>query len=893
MSKPCHSAREPHSRLFADPAAFAPAEHGAAMLAPEQEELRLQALDAYHILDTEAERDFDGITELAARVCNAPTAVISLVGRDRHWFKARFGTDIQELPRAQSITSLTMHDGDLTVIPDTLLEARLQGHESLRLSNPVRFYASAPLVTPDGHVLGALVVTSRQPGMLNAEQRLTLKSLAQQVIIQLELRKKNRALHAERSMKDLILDTSPVGIFIFAEDGAVVEVNAAAALLTGGTREQLLAQNFHAVQALKASGLYDCGMRALQTNAPTTAVLHHHSTFGKDAWLMVNFSVLSSDTGRRLLMLASDISELKRADRAARDSLQLLDSLTQRVPGVLYQFRMFPDGRATVPFANKGLAEIYEMDPAEVQDDAWPALNRTHPDDMDAFLASIKQSAETLQPWSMEFRVMLPRQGLRWRQGSAMPERLDDGSVLWHGYISDITDRKAAEERTTQLAYFDPLTGLPNRAQLLDRIESAVTAAARNGRYGALLFLDLDNFKRINDARGHSVGDLVLRRVGERISGVLRTCDLVARLGGDEFVVLLTDLAPDHETAGQAATAIAERVREVLDQPCEIDGGIYSLSGSIGFTLFPKADEKIEDLLREADTAMYRAKESGRNQIACFVVDMQAEVEERLAIEQDLKTAVGNGQVRAYVQSQVDAAGRVTGGEILLRWNHPVRGFIPPARFIPIAEESGIIHELGAWVLRQACEALARLQEAGSGLCLSVNISPRQFRQDAFVERVCEILSETGAPADRLVFEVTEGLLIENWKAAASRMAELNALGVRFSIDDFGTGYSSLAYLRRLPLHELKIDRSFVQETPHDADDMAIVQSILSVARHLKLRVVAEGVENAAQANCLLASGCDCLQGYFFARPEPMGDWISAWIGPFAEPLHARLAPAA
>ncbi|HEY9207559.1 MAG TPA: EAL domain-containing protein [Acidovorax sp.] len=443
----------------------------------------------------------------------------------------------------------------------------------------------------------------------------------------------------------------------------------------------------------------------------------------------------------------------------------------------------------------------------------------------------------------------------------------------------DITQRKLAEARTHQLAYFDALTGLPNRRMLLDRMDHALASARKSGQVGALLFIDLDDFKQINDARGHSLGDELLKQVAQRLTQLLRPGDTVARIGGDEFVMLVNDIATNMESAGRSALLAAEAVRTALEVPYTIDTHLYSSTGSIGITLFPKRGEEVEDLLREADTAMYRAKDLGRNRIRFYEADMQADVQERLALEQDLKKASTDGQLAAFVQSQVDASGAVVGGELLMRWNHPVRGNVPPSRFIPVAESSGLILRLGDWMILQACETLARLHAAGQDLSISVNVSERQFRQDDFVERVRDLLAQTGAPAARLILEVTESLLIENLDGTIARMTELGQLGVRFSIDDFGTGYSSLAYLKRLPLFELKIDKSFVQDTPDDPNDTAIVQSIISVARHLKLRVVVEGVETRAQADFLVSSHCDCLQGYLFSRPEPLPGWLARQLG--------------
>jgi diguanylate cyclase (GGDEF)-like protein/PAS domain S-box-containing protein len=691
----------------------------------------------------------------------------------------------------------------------------------------------------------------------------------------------------------LLFSNSLDGVLQTRPDGTILTANPAACAMLGLTEEQLRSRGLAAVidaRDPRAAALLAQRERSGRARGELTLLRGDGEAF--DAELTT--ALYDDREGRPLASaMIRDVTERRLWAQRLEESLGLLNNLAQRVPGVIYQFRRFPDGRSCFPFASDGLWNIYEVTPDDVRDNAEPVFQRLHPEDKAAVVQSITVSASDLTPWNAEYRVILPTQGLRWREGNAQPERLADGSVLWHGCITDITARKEAEANTHRLAYFDALTGLPNRAFLLDRVAQSLGAARRSGQTGAVLFLDLDNFKHINDARGHFVGDSLLRQVAQRLTELLRSVDVVARLGGDEFVVLVNELGPDAEPAARAAMAVAERIRTVLEQPYPIDGHLYSGTGSIGLTMFPKGNDGVDDLLREADTAMYRAKSAGRNRIAFFEAAMQAEVEDRLAIEQDLKRAIDNGQMHVHVQPQFDARGRETGGECLLRWTHPSRGEIGPVRFIPIAEESGLIRDIGEWVVREACMAIARIHTLAAlatvstkvsaqlpmpvldGLALSVNISPRQFRQDDFVERVASLLQETGAPGRCLVFEVTEGLLIENWEAVAARMRQLAQLGIRFSIDDFGTGYSSLSYLKQLPLHELKIDRSFVKDTPDDPNDTAIVRSILSVARNLNLRVVAEGVETQDQADFLVANACDGLQGYLFARPMPMADWLA------------------
>ncbi|MBZ2206598.1 sensor domain-containing protein [Massilia soli] len=445
--------------------------------------------------------------------------------------------------------------------------------------------------------------------------------------------------------------------------------------------------------------------------------------------------------------------------------------------------------------------------------------------------------------------------------------------------IRDITQRREAEAEIHKLAFFDSLTGLPNRRLLMDRLGEALSDGPGVNNLAALLFIDLDHFKYINDARGHGVGDAVLQRIGARLSALLREEDLLSRIGGDEFVVLLKNLGLDLDDATRIAQATAEKIRDELVLPVRIENQEYIVSGSIGVTLLPRFGSTADDLLREADTAMYRAKATGRNRVAFFEMSMQDEVEERLSIERDLALAIAAGQLEMFMQPQVNADCKTVGAELLMRWNHPVRGVIPPAVFIPVAEESGLILQLGTWTLHQGCQALVSLASAGHDLSLSINVSPYQFRQADFVQQVERAIDQSSADATKLIFEITEGLLIENVEQTIDRMREIAALGIRFSIDDFGTGYSSLSYLKRLPLFEVKIDKSFIQDIHDNSDDTAIVQSIISMAKLLRLRVVAEGVETRQQADFLIKSQCQVFQGYLYDKPMPISAWLYRQAG--------------
>ena len=442
----------------------------------------------------------------------------------------------------------------------------------------------------------------------------------------------------------------------------------------------------------------------------------------------------------------------------------------------------------------------------------------------------------------------------------------------------DISELKEAQAQVRHLAYHDPLTNLPNRALLMDRLTQQISLLKRHDLHGALLFIDLDHFKHINDSLGHPVGDAVLKMVTARLEASVRQEDTVARLGGDEFVVLVSGLEGKRSEITRQVRQIAEKLRKLLAEPMLHDGHRLQVTPSIGIALIPDHGDNPTDLLKRADIALYRAKDSGRNTIQLFRTTMQAAASERLRLESDLRMALARGEFELYFQPQVDARnGRAIGAEALLRWSHPTLGAQSPAQFIQVLEESGLILEVGAWVLTESCNVAAQLLRDRvvdrSDFQLCVNISPRQFRQNDFVDLVERCLKQSGLPASMLKLEITEGIVIQNIDDTIAKMHRLKRTGVTFAMDDFGTGYSSLTYLKRLPVDVLKIDQSFVRDATTDPNDAEIIRAIVAMARSLNLNMIAEGVEQIEQLDFLQLQGCHFYQGYYFSKPLPLVDF--------------------
>ncbi|OPX55486.1 PAS domain S-box-containing protein/diguanylate cyclase (GGDEF) domain-containing protein [Oceanospirillum multiglobuliferum] len=467
------------------------------------------------------------------------------------------------------------------------------------------------------------------------------------------------------------------------------------------------------------------------------------------------------------------------------------------------------------------------------------------------------------------------------KDGTLMPVEIKSRHIELSGkhYIlalaRDISVRKTQEKLIHHLAYYDALTDLPNRSLFQDRLQQTLSKSTRHNEYGALLFLDLDRFKTINDSLGHDIGDELLKEIALRLAKMMRDEDTVARLGGDEFVVLLPELANDLKAAAQNARKITERILHTLSQTIHIGEHTLHISASIGIRLFPEAEVDAKSILKQADTAMYKAKSGGRNTFFFYNANMQVLADQHLSMEKALHSAIDNNELYLNYQPQVNQTHHITGAEVLVRWKNPEHGFVPPDQFIPLAEETGKILSIGAWILHEACSQLAQWEKAKlcpKGFRLAINISPKQFEQTDFISQLINVISSTNVNPYHLELELTEGILVKNLDALTTKMDAIRQMGIALSIDDFGTGYSSLKYLKKMPISQLKIDKSFIADLLTDTNDQAITGTIIAMAHHMQMEIIAEGVEDIPTVEKLTSMGCTHFQGYYFSRPVSAED---------------------
>ena len=744
---------------------------------------------------------------------------------------------------------------------------------------------STPIFTSSTNVVGAIDIYSASTNAPASDELAIVDRFARLCGLAIERAQAIDSIREREENLNVTLDSIGDAVITVDIEGRVTRLNPVASELTGWALNDAvgkpLYEVFHIVNTQTRLILKNPVEKVILTGK-TMGLANHTSLISKDGseYQIADSAapILSKDgTLRGVILVFHDVTESYAAQESLRQSNKRLEALNNTLPdmvlvidedGFVLEFHGSDDNLTVTSVSKLVGRHLSEILSAK---------------EVAGVIAVIKKALETkkVQVYDYEIEGLNQKKSLEARvvafQGR---DGASKGSVMW--VARDISERKKAESEIERLAFYDALTKIPNRRLLMDRLEHEVAAVKRHHHHSAVLFLDLDHFKTLNDSLGHNIGDSLLEQVAQRLNRLIRGEDTVARLGGDEFILLLTELSDKQSKAANQAQAVAEKVQQVLAAPFFLYEHEHYISVSLGISLFSAEACSADDILKHADTAMYRAKGQGRNQVCFYEPEMQKTADVRLQLEKDLRQAIRTNQLEPFYQPQVDHNGQCVGAEVLLRWNHPSLGMISPAQFIPIAEESGLIIPLGEWVLRSSCHQVKKWVDKGlfgnNNQHFAVNISPKQFIQADFVATVKSIIAEASLSPELLYLEITEGMVMDKLDEAIEKMTALIEQGIRFSMDDFGTGYSSLSYLKRLPLQQLKIDRSFVMDIASDENDRAIIDVILAVCDKLKLAVVAEGVETKEQIDFLDEKGCKVFQGYYFAKPMSAADF-EQWLG--------------
>lgn len=858
---------------------------------PEPE--RLAALQRYAILDTPPEAAFDRITRLAAACLNAPVALISLIDRDRQWFKSRHGVGFDQVARHGSPCALTILGDGVLEITDARRDARFAASSLVTQAPHARFYVSVLLPTEDGHNIGTLCVIDRTPRTLTSADRRLLVELADLTIdlirlrsVDLELRReiaeRRRTEHALRKSEQRFRDFAETASDWFWEMDERLRFSAFSERYMQQTRELPTARlgKRRDEVALRDPGdddwnshLADLAERRPFRNfvyayKDRDGVRRFAETSGKP--IFDEAGVFCGYRGS-----ARDITERRQAEEALREGKERYRKLVETSPdGIIIAQR----GRIT--FANARAVEMLGA-----PDHRWlvgrSALRFAEP----GRRADIRARAEGLlrsgQVTTMD-TVVRRLDGAKLEVEAIATPISIGGLQAVQLVLRDITERKRSEQQIRHLAHHDVLTGLPNRRLFQDRLEQALALAERERRQIGVVMVDLDHFKEVNDSLGHSTGDAALRLIAARLGGVMRSSDTLARIGGDEFAIIQSSVQ-----YANGAAVLAQKVIEAFAAPFACGHHEMQLAASLGVALFPRDGDCSDQLLRNADLALYRAKKEGRGCWRFFDESMQREMLGRRTLEYDLRHALLRNQLAVVYQPQLDPrTNRIVSAEALLRWLHPGRGPISPSEFIPVAEATGLIRTLGRWILDQACRQARAWAEAGHPLRVAVNLSPAEMRGEDLLATIDDVLSRHRLSPGCLELEITERLFMEpSDNGVIACVRGLSSRGVRLAIDDFGTGYSSLAYLKRLPVTKIKIDKSFVQDIGRDAENEAVVVAVIALAKSLGKTVIAEGVETPAQLSFLRRHGCDEVQGFLVGEPttaDRFRQLLRAVNGPWA-----------
>jgi diguanylate cyclase (GGDEF)-like protein/PAS domain S-box-containing protein len=684
-----------------------------------------------------------------------------------------------------------------------------------------------------------------------------------------ELRKTHTELDTQRKRYFDLYDLTPLGYCTLSEEGLILEANLAVATLLGMSRNELIYKPFNRLIFIDDQDSYYLFLKQVQPDKIHSCELRLIKENKTNFWTQLSAIQSKNEQGivtTRLIL--DDITERRVADEEKRIAAIAFESQS----GIV-----ITDPSGVIMRVNPAFTRLTGYSSEESIGQTLKLLKSGRHDRL--FYQRMWKTIKEHKRWQGEIWNKR-KNGNLYAEMLTITAVIDSGGNTTHyvGNFSDITDDKETEAKIHRLAYYDALTHLPNRRLFQERLSQALAATTRSHFFGAIFFIDLDKFKELNDTRGHDVGDLLLIQVSERLRAVVREEDTVARQGGDEFIILLEKLKTNAKEAAYLAKQIGEKLFDAMSKPFILNEYEYYCKLSIGIELFNKTDIA-EDLFKHADIAMYQAKKSGGNQLLFFDPAMQYILDLRITMEHELKQALESNQFRLYYQPQTDSRHGVTGVEALIRWQHPTHGLILPNDFIPLAEETGLIISIGLWVLQQACAQL-KAWEADEHTChlrIAINVSARQFRQSDFVTLVEKTLEVSGANPKLLKLELTESLVVENVQDTIEKMQTIKRLGVHFSMDDFGTGYSSLSYLAKLPLDQLKIDRSFVMNLPENKNDAMITKTIIAMGVGLGMNVVAEGIETLDQLKFLKDHGCHAYQGYLFSRPLDI-DTLSVYL---------------
>ena len=843
------------------------------------EKERIDALHRYQILDTSPDPAFDRITVLAANIFSVPVALITFVDQSRTWIKSHYGTEVQEYERALSLCSTAILDREPFIINDTSVDPRYAIHPLASQESGVRFYAGIPLTVQGNHNIGVFCIIDRKPRSLNADELKMLNLLSKVVTDELELHLNNIKIHelnkglenSEHYFRSLF-DQAGVGVSIEnALTGTLIQANQRYCDILGYTSSELQVLDLKSIthpddvvsqnkvtQALNSSQIHEYNIQKrciCKDNSTVWVDLTCTALWKSGEEPTANIAVIHDITDKKLAELALIESE-ERWKFALEGSDQGIWDLNVSVNHIYLSTRC---------------KEMLGYKEEQISSDMHEWLKLIHPDDLPCLISARQLALDgSSKIFENEHRKLTSDGSWKWIQVKGMVVHRDEAGLPLRiiGTYTDINEKKLAEAEVLRLAHFDGITNLPNRNLFLDRLSQEFKKANRSGKFIALIMLDLDRFKEINDTLGHQKGDFLIKLVAERLLECVRETDTVGRLGGDEFTIILTEL-DDFSDVELVAFKILDR----LAMPYQLEEDLAYVTASLGITLYPNDGTEIEILFKNADQAMYAAKNSGRNRHCYFTPLMQKTSNDKAYLTSQLRNALTNNELSVVYQPIMNLiTNEMHKAEALLRWNHPKKGDIAPSLFIPIAEETGQIVEIGNWVFKQAVSAVKLCREKiYPDFQIGVNKSPVQFKQE---ERPhlswFEYLATLGLPGNSIVVEITEGLLLEKTESLKNQFDNLKSAGIQVALDDFGTGYSSISYLKLFDIDYIKIDQMFVKNLSSSQEDLALCEAMIVMAHKLGILVIAEGVETVQQLELLKVAGCDYAQGYLFSKAVPL-----------------------